>query len=113
MSKSRPKTAAEEVFEPEFDVLATIEQIAAEGLPTPEDWQREFVELTRKYRALLKHAVKITGISDMMQKSPSAHSARTRSQKLGTVRETSGPDPCAGGTATLTGLRTDPVFSLC
>ncbi len=67
MAEPKPKTAAEEVFATEFAVLATAEQIAMEGLPNVAEWQREFSELARKYRALLKQAVKMTGIGDATQ----------------------------------------------
>lgn len=67
MAEPKPKTAAEEVFATEFAVLATAERIAAEGLPNGAEWQREFSELARKYRALLKQAVKMTGIGDATQ----------------------------------------------
>ncbi len=67
MAEPRPKTAAEEVFAAEFAILSDAEQVMANGLPTPDAWQREFSELTKKYRALLKQAVKMTGIGDATQ----------------------------------------------
>ncbi|QUV79330.1 protein kinase [Chloracidobacterium thermophilum] len=67
MVEPKPKTAAEEVFAAEFAVLSTAERIATEGLPNVAEWQREFSELVRKYRALLKQAVKMTGIGDTTQ----------------------------------------------
>ncbi|MFQ3582915.1 MAG: serine/threonine-protein kinase [Chloracidobacterium sp.] len=67
MPEPKPKTAAEEVFATEFAVLTTAERIAAEGLAKPEEWQHQFSELTKKYRALLKQAVKMTGIGDTTQ----------------------------------------------
>lgn len=67
MAEPKPKNAAEEVFTTEFAVLNKAERIAEEGLATMEEWRREFSDLTKKYRALLKQAVKMTGIGDTTQ----------------------------------------------
>ncbi|OYT71983.1 MAG: hypothetical protein CFK52_06375 [Chloracidobacterium sp. CP2_5A] len=67
MAKPKPKTAAEEVFAAEFAVLSAAERMAAAGSMSKDAWQREFAELAKKYRALLKQAVKMTGIGDTTQ----------------------------------------------
>jgi eukaryotic-like serine/threonine-protein kinase len=63
----KPKTAAEEIFETEFSVTEAAERVLAGTKHTPEEWRDHYATLARKYRGLLKQAVKITGIGDSTQ----------------------------------------------
>lgn len=109
MAEPKPKTAAEEVFATEFAVLATAERIAAEGLPNGAEWQREFSELARKYRALLKQAVKMTGIGDATQSRllRIQHELEAKNREL---LEKPGPYPRPGSAPAIPGACPDDFF---
>lgn len=112
MAEPKPKTAAEEVFATEFAVLATAERIAAEGLPNGAEWQREFSELARKYRALLKQAVKMTGIGDATQSRllRIQHELEAKNREL--LEKKPGPYPRPGSAPAIPGACPDDFFSL-
>ncbi|MBC8043465.1 MAG: adenylate/guanylate cyclase domain-containing protein [Rhizobacter sp.] len=66
--RSKPIADAAEVFKAEFEIAAKAEQLIAAGGKEKLLMLLEYQSLVKEYKSLLQHAVKMTNISDMIQR---------------------------------------------